>query len=205
MKLAILGATGGIGRILLSDALEHGHQVTAFVRSPHKVTQQDPCLRVIAGDLFDPQQMAAALRGNDLVLSAFGPTTLRGTDLRRDFGRVLVEALRSAGVSRFIHVSSALLFPDAGFAAAVLSSTLFRNVVRDHIHSEAELIQPDLDWTIVRPPKLSNGRATGNIRSEIDHLPKNGSFAISRADVATFMLHEALTPRYIQQIIGVSN
>jgi putative NADH-flavin reductase len=205
MKLAILGATGGIGRILLSDALEQGHQITAFVRSPQKVAQQSPRLRVIGGNLLDPQETAAAIRGSDVVLSAFGPTTLRRTDLRRDFGRVLVEALRSARVSRFIHVSSALLFPDAGFAAAVLSSTLFRNVVSDHINSEAELIQPDLDWTIVRPPKLSNGRATGNARSEIGHLPRNGSFAVSRADVAAFMLQEAATPRYIQQIIGVTN
>ncbi|HEX7159532.1 MAG TPA: NAD(P)H-binding protein, partial [Edaphobacter sp.] len=107
--------------------------------------------------------------------------------------------------SRFIHVSSALLFPDAGPLASILSATLFRNVVSDHIRSEAELMQPDIDWTIVRPPKLSNGRLTGNVRSETDHLPKNGSFAISRADVAAFMLQEAATPRYIQQIIGVSN
>src|SRR6516164_4860774 len=107
MRLTILGATGGIGRLLLPLALEQGHEVTAFARSPEKVVRNGSGtrLRVLGGDLYNASQMADAIRGSDAVLSAFGPTTLRPTHLRRDFGRTLVQSLRLAGVSRFIHVS----------------------------------------------------------------------------------------------------
>ena len=202
MKLVILGATGGIGRPLVSAALEQGHQVNVFVRSPEKVVQKNPRLNIIGGDLYNVQQMTDAIRNSDAVLSAFGPTTFRKTNLRRDFGRVLVKALRAANVSRVIHVSAALLFKDAGFLTSLLSNTLFRNVVHDGINVEAELTQRDLAWTILRPPRLLNRKPTGRFRVEAGHLPKGG-FLISRADVANFMLQEANTPRYIHQVVGL--
>jgi putative NADH-flavin reductase len=204
MKLVILGATGGIGRPLVSGALEQGHQVTAFVRSPEKVTQKSSRLSIIGGDLYNVQQMTAAIRNHDAVLSAFGPSTLSKTNGRRDFGRVLVQALRAADVRRVIYVSAALLFTDAGFAVSLLSKTLFRNVVRDGINVEAELTQSDLAWTILRPPRLLNRKPTGRIRVETGCLPKGG-FIISRADVANFMLQEATAPCYVQQVVGLSD
>jgi putative NADH-flavin reductase len=202
MKLVILGATGGIGRPLVSAALEQGHQVTVFVRSPEKVVQKSPRLNIIGGDLYNVQQMTDAIRNSDAVLSAFGPTTFRKTNLRRDFGRVLVQALRAANVPRVIHVSAALLFTDAGFLTSLLSNTLFRNVVHDGINVEAELTQRDLAWTILRPPRLLNKKPTGRFRVKAGHMPKGG-FLISRADVANFMLQEANTPRYIHQVVGL--
>jgi putative NADH-flavin reductase len=204
MKLTILGATGGIGRILLAKALEQGHEVTAFVRAPEKIQIRSPRLSVIGGSLFNVQQMTDAIRGSEVVLSAFGPTTLRRTTLRCDFGRALVQALRSSAVDRLLHVSSALLFDDIGALGLVLRSTLFRNVTHDHVNSETELMQPDLAWTIVRPPRLVNHAATGRIRAEKAHLPKGGS-TISRGDVASFLLQEAVAPRFIHQIVGISN
>jgi putative NADH-flavin reductase len=202
MKLVILGATGGIGRPLVSAALEQGHEVTAFVRSPEKVTQKSSRLSIIGGDLYNVQQMTGAIHNSDAVLSAFGPSTLGKTNSRRDFGRVLVQALRATSVPRVIHVSAALLFTDAGFLTSLLSNTLFRNVARDHANLEAELTQRDLGWTILRPPRLLNKKPTGRFRVEAGHLPKGG-FLISRADVANFMLQEANTPRYIHQVVGL--
>ncbi|QNI36687.1 NAD(P)-dependent oxidoreductase [Edaphobacter albus] len=204
MRLIILGATGGIGRLLLPLALDQGHQVTAFVRSPQKITQTNPNLRVIGGDLFDSQQMAEAVRGSDVVLSAFGPVVLRPTHQRRDFGRGLVEALRAARVQRFIHVSSAFVFNDGGLVVKLIANTLFRNVTVDHRDSEKEMAQSDLAWTILRPPRLTNDPATNRFRVASGHLPKNG-FTISRADVATFMIEEAIAPRYVRQVVGLSN
>jgi putative NADH-flavin reductase len=204
MRLTILGATGGIGRLLVPLALDEGHQVTAFARAPEKIRQTDPQLRVLGGDLFQPEAMAAAIRGSDAVLSAFGPTTLRRTHLRRDFGRTIVQAMRLAGVSRFIHVSTAFLFGEGGLVFAVMSKTLFRNVTEDHRESEQEMTQPDLAWTILRPPRLLDGRPTGHPRVVAGHLPKGG-FVISRADVAAFMLQEAVAPKYVRQVVGLSN
>jgi len=204
MRLTILGATGGIGRLLLPLALDQGHEVTAFARAPEKIARPSARLRVIGGDLFDADQMASAIHGSDVVLSAFGPTTLRRTHLRRDFGRVLVQAMRSTGLDRFIHVSTAFLFGEGGPIFAVMSNTLFRNVTIDHRNSEQELAQPDLAWTILRPPRLLDAPATGHPRVVSGHLPKGG-FSISRADVAAFMLQEAVAPHYVRQVVGLSN
>jgi putative NADH-flavin reductase len=208
MRLTILGATGGIGRLLLPLALEQGHQVTAFARAPEKITAKTGTngshLRILGGDLFNSKQMAAAIHGSDVVLSAFGPTTLRRSHQRRDFGRTLVEALREAAVDRFLHVSTAFLFRDGGLAVNVMANTLFHNVTVDSRDCETEMAQPDLAWTIVRPPRLLDGPPTHRTRIVSGHLPKNG-FTISRADVATFLLEEATNPHHIRQIVGISN
>jgi putative NADH-flavin reductase len=204
MRLVILGATGGIGRILVSNALEQGHDVTAFVRSPEKVGQKDSRLRVIGGDLYNAQQMTAAIQNSEAVLSAFGPTTFRKTTLRRDFGRVLAQALQITGVQRVLHVSAAFLFPDAGIFPALLGNSLFRNVVHDDVDAEIELMQPNLAWTMLRPLRLTNGPAKNRYRVCGGHLPKGG-ITISRADVAAFMLKEVVQPQYMRQIVGLSN
>jgi putative NADH-flavin reductase len=212
MRLTILGATGGIGRLLLPLALSQGHQVTAFARAPEKITApidtrigvNGSHLRVLGGDLFNSAQMAAAIQGSDAVLSAFGPTTLRRTNQRRDFGRTLVEALREAAVDRFLHVSTAFLFRDGGLVVNVMANTLFHNVTVDSRDCETEMAQPDLAWTIVRPPRLLDSAPTHRTRVVSGHLPKNG-FTISRADVAAFLLQEVVTPSYVRQVVGISN
>src|SRR5882757_9232898 len=159
MKLFILGATGGIGRHLLPLALEHGHQVTAFVRSPQKIGLKDERLQVIQGDVFNADQMAGAMAGHDAVLSAFGPNTLRTTTQRRDFGRALAAALRKSGVKQTQIVSSALLFRELDGLSRFLRAILFRKMLPDMAGMEVEVSQDDLDWTMVRPPRLTNGPA----------------------------------------------
>src|SRR5690242_9288718 len=204
MRLAILGATGGIGRLLIDSALEQGHDITAFVRSPQKITRRHPKLRVIGGDLFNADQMAQAIRGSEAILSAFGPVVMRPTHQRRDFGRALVNALRTASVDRFLHISSAFLVPDGGLLIKVMANTIFYNVTVDGRDSEAEMMQPDLRWTIVRPPRLTDGPLTGRARIVAGHLP-NRSFTVSRADVAAFMLQEAVTPQFVRQVVGIAD
>jgi len=203
MKLFILGATGGIGRHLLSLALERGHQVTAYVRAPQKIAITHERLKVVPGDVFDAGRMAPALADHDAVLSAFGPLTIRSSTLRRQFGRTLATALRAGGVRRAQVVSAAFLFPGLGLGAAILKATLFRQMIPDMAGMEAEACQPDLDWTIVRPPRLTNGPARHEYRVTDGTLPKGG-FYISRADVAHFMIGEAEHPAHLKQIVGVA-
>ena len=83
MNIFILGATGGIGRHLLQIALERGHHATAYVRSPQKIESSHERLKVVPGDVFNADQMARAMSGHDVVLSAFGPASLRSSTLRR--------------------------------------------------------------------------------------------------------------------------
>jgi putative NADH-flavin reductase len=204
MNLFILGATGAIGKHLLDSALERGHQVTSYVRSPQKIHLTHERLKVVRGSVFDVDQMAHSLTGNDIILSAFGPTTVRSSTLRREFGRTLAAAMRKSGVRRAQIVSAAFLFPDIGFVGRILKATLFRRMIPDMAGMEAEVSQSDLDWTVVRPPRLTNGPITDAYRIMDGALPPGGFF-ISRADVAQFMIDEAEKPAHVQQVVGLAD
>jgi putative NADH-flavin reductase len=204
MKIFVLGATGGIGRHLISLALERGYYATAYVRSPQKINTAHERLNVIPGDVFNADPMARAMAGHDAVLSAFGPLTIRSSTLRRQFGKTLAIAMRKSGVRRTEVVSAAFLFQDLGPFSRFLKATLFRQMAPDMAGMETEVCQSDLDWTIVRPPRLTNGPARHSYRVADGTLPKGG-FLISRADVAHFMIGEAENPTHLKQIVGVAN
>ena len=202
MKLFLLGATGAIGQLLVQFALADHHEVTAYVRSPEKMAAAADDLTVVKGDVFNAEEMARAMRGHDAILSAFGPLTVRASTLRREFGRALVAAMRQSGVRRAQVVSAAFLFPEIGFLGAILKATLFRQMIPDMAGMEKEICQPDLDWTIVRPPRLTQGPARQVYRIQDGDLPQGGT-SISRADVAQFMIAEAEKPAHHQKIVGI--
>jgi putative NADH-flavin reductase len=204
MKLFTLGATGGIGRHLVSLGLERGHEVTAYVRSPEKIGVTHDRLGIIQGDVFDIDEMARAMVGHDAILSSFGPTTIRFSTLRTKFGRSLVAAMRKSGILRLELVSAAFLFRNVGLLGAVLKATLFRQMIPDMAGMETEISQSGLDWTIVRPPRLTNGPAKHSYRVVDGALPEGG-FVISRADVAHFMIGEAEKPFHVKQIVGTAD
>lgn len=201
MRLMILGATGGIGTEMVRRSLERGHQVTALVRSPEKISRGRAALTVVAGDLLDRATLARNIMGHDAVLSAFGPPTLRQTTMRMDFAAGLAFALKSTGVRRVLVVSAAFLFRD-GFLPVVLGGTIFRNVVRDTEAMEKEIMLDGLDWTVVRPPRLTNGSDT-TYRIADGRSPKSG-FLVSRAAVAEFMVEEVAANHHVRQIVGIA-
>jgi len=202
MRLLVLGATGGIGKHLLEYATARGHEVTAFARSPQKIALKSGRLRTVSGDLLNADQLAEVLPGHDAVLSAFGPSTLRRVRTRGQFGEVLSKALERSGVRRALVVSSALLFREQNALGNLLRATLFRNLIPDMTAMEAALERNGFEWTIVRPPRLTNGPLTQNYSVADVHLPKG--MIISRACVADFMVKEAERPAHVRQIVGLS-
>jgi putative NADH-flavin reductase len=202
MRLLVLGATGGIGKYLLEYATARGHEVTAFARSPQKIALKSGRMRAVSGDLLNPDQLAQVLPGHDAVLSAFGPSTLRRVSTRGQFGEVLSEALERSGVRRALVVSSALLFREQNALGNLLRATLFRNLIPDMTAMEAALERNGFEWTIVRPPRLTNGPLTQNYSVADGRLPKG--MIISRACVADFMVKEAERPAHVRQIVGLS-
>ncbi len=203
MKFLILGATGGTGLRLIDAAIRRGHEVTALVRSPQKLANADRRLQVLAGDPLNVDHLIPALSGKDAVLSAFGPQTLRSTPVWQKFATSLVEAMTAGEVRRLLLVSVALLFRNIGFAGYIVSHTLLRNIRAGAGRMEGIVESADLDWTIVRPPRLTNGRGTGSYRVEDGRLPSRG-FVISRADLAEFMLSEVEQNEHVRRIVGVS-
>ena len=208
MKLLVLGATGGIGFQTIRQAIDQGHTVTAFVRSPDRLKPFADRIAIRQGDLLNSIELAKAIRGHDAVLSGFGPRVpiaKADANLLRDFATSLTTAMQQAQVSRVVIVSTAFLFKDALRPPAHLFGRLFfPGVVRDATAMEQIVVGSNLDWTIVRPPQLTDKSFTGKYRVRIGHLPNFG-FNISRADVAHFLVRAAEDRHSCQQIIGISN
>ena len=203
MRLFILGATGGTGRQLIGHALARGHQVTAFVRSPEKLEARQQGLSVQQGDPRDTAALTAAMPGHDAVLSALGPPGPRRSTILRDSARSTVSAMQSAEIRRLLIVSAAILFADMGVLAALLRRTLLRNVVIGSSEMERIVTASNLDWTIVRPPRLTNGPLTERYHMADNCFPL-GKQTLSRADVAHFLLDELISGAHLRQIVGIA-
>jgi putative NADH-flavin reductase len=208
MKLLILGATGATGLQVVTQAIERGHTVTAFVRNTGPLETFGDRISVVHGNLLDPEELAEALTGQEAVLSAFGPRlpiSPADADLLQRFAVALTRGMQKAGARRVVIESTAFLFKDAVFPPAHLFGRLFfPGVVRDANEMETIISKSGLDWTLVRPPQLTNKPATGKYRTRIGHLPPFG-FNIARADVADFMIKAGENHASIQKVFGLAN
>jgi putative NADH-flavin reductase len=202
MRILILGATGGTGSALVHQALARGHHVTAFVRSPMKLSVAHIRYRAVVGDPRDARRLAWALPEHDAVLSALGSRDLKPTTLLADSARATVDAMRQAGPRRLMVVSTALAFPELSWVARQLKRYVLEHVVADAVAMERVVTESDLDWTVVRPPRLLEGEITGTYRVLENRLPAGGS-TVDRADVAHFMLEELVARAHVRQIVGV--
>jgi putative NADH-flavin reductase len=208
MKLAVLGATGGTGLEIVRQAIENGHSVTAFVRSPERLKPLANRITIQQGDLLNTAELAKAITGHDAILSGFGPRVpiaKSDANLLRNFASALTTAMHQANVRRAVIVSTAFLFKDSILPPAHLFGRLFfPGVVIDASAMERIVMESGLDWTIVRPPQLTDKPVTGTYRVRTGHLPRFG-FNISRANVAHFFLKTAEDPASIRKVVGVSN
>jgi len=208
MKLLVLGATGGTGLEMVRQAIEHGHSVTAFVRSPERLKPFANRISIKQGNLLNSVELEAVVRGQDAVLSGFGPrlpVSKADANLLEQFGRALTTAMPRAGVRRVIVESVAFLFKDSIVPPAyLLGRLLFPTIVADASAMEKLFQESGLDWTIARPPELTDKPYTGKYRVREGHLPLFG-FKISRADVADFMIKTAENHSSVAKIVGISN
>ena len=205
-RLFVLGATGGTGRALVEQARRRGHAVTAFVRSPEKLGDRthDGVL-VLRGDPRNADELRAALPGHDAVLSALGPPGLGPTTVVADCARSTVAAMQATGVRRLLVVGVAALFENDGLLNAIARRTFLRNVARDSAEMERIVSASGLDWTIARPPRLTDGALTRAYGVGDGRMPPAARLTISRADVADFLLDEIEHPAHVRRIIGLAS
>lgn len=186
----------------MEQALARGHDVSAYVRAPEKVKLRSERLTVNRGDMRDAEGIAEQLSGSDAILSSLGHRSSADATLLQDSTRAIVAAMNHTGVRRVIVVSVAFLFPETGIPGALLRNIFLKITGKDSAAMESMLAAQALDWTVVRPPRLTNGERTGKYRVLDGHLPEKG-FVILRADVADFMINEAEKPKHVRQIVGV--
>lgn len=208
MKLVVLGATGRTGLEIVQQAAERGHSVTALVRSPERLEPFRGRIDVQKGDLLNRGELQRVLIDQDAVLSGFGPrppVSKADADLLQRFAAVLTGAMQQAGVRRVVVESVAFLFKDSILPPVyLLGRRLFPGIVADASAMERIIGDSGLDWTIVRPPQLTDKPYTGRYRVREGHLPRFG-FKISRADVADFMLNAVENHIASRKIVGVCN
>ena len=208
MKLIVLGATGGTGLEIVRQAMEHGHSVTAFARAPEPLKKFGDRVAVIRGDLLNSAELARVIAGHDAVLSGFGPRvpiSKAEASLLRNFAVALTSAMLHAGVGRVVVESTAFLFKDSIMPPTYLFGRLFfPDTVMDASGMEGIFRKSGLDWTMVRPPRLTDKARTGNYRVREGHLPAFG-FTISRSDVADFMIGAVENRTSIGKVVGVCN
>ncbi len=221
MKLTIFAATGGIGRQVLEQALAAGHDVTAVVRNPEKISGG---ARIVRADLAapDPAVLEGAVEGADAVLSALGPRSNSEAGVTSRGTRAIVQAMQAAGTRRIVVVSAAPIStvpspnrpnppkhdPGDGFFMRHLFSHIGKIALRKHFAEiavmEDILADSGLDWTVVRPPRLTGKPLTGSYRTAYGQNLRGG-FLISRADVAHLMLRVLEQPETVKQAIGIAN
>src|SRR4030095_7895512 len=146
MKLFVIGATGRTGQEIVQQALARGHTVTAFVRSPEKITLKHEQLAVVKGDAMDENQLFNAMQNHDAVLSALGPREVfKPSSMLHDSAVATTRAMKRSGVKRLGILSAAAHFP--GIPNRIVSFIL-RNHMRDSLAMEEVVQANGLDWTI---------------------------------------------------------
>lgn len=208
MKIVVFGASGGTGIEIVKQALEAGHEVTAFVRSPAKMAAHYPELRLFQGDVMDAAAVEKAVAGQDAVISALGPTRPPVPGMMETAARNIIAAMNKAGIRRLITTTGAGV-RDAQDRPRLMDhilkgmlSLMAGEVLRDSAANVEIIRASGLDWTIVRYPRLLNGARTGKYRA--GYIGKDSGSQLSRADGADFVVKELAEGRYIHQMPVVS-
>ncbi len=221
MKLTIFAATGGIGRQLLEQAIAAGHDVTVVVRNPGKLTQD---VRAVTADLAaaDPAALESAVAEAGAVLSGLGPRSKSDVGIVSQGTRAIIAAMKATGVRRLVAVSAAPVGtvaspgnphpprhdPGDGFFMRHLFShvakTVFGRGYADLAVMEDTLRGSGLDWTVIRPPRLTGKPLTGRYRTAFGQNIRGG-WSVPRADVAHLMLRALGQPDTIGHVIGIAS
>lgn len=207
MNILVIGAAGKTGEAIVGQALGQGHTVTAFVHSAKDF--EIPGARVIEGDALDPRAIETAVAGQDAVLDAIGGSTpWKETSLETNTARNIVEAMKTHGVKRLLVVSAIGVGETKDIVPSwyehLVMNTLMKGTIGDKEHMEPVVEASDLEWTLVRPAHLVDGKATGKI---VFFEPGEGGTAhkIARADLAAFMLDALAAGTYKRQAVNIAS
>jgi uncharacterized protein YbjT (DUF2867 family) len=201
MKLLVFGASGATGKRLIAQAALTGHEVTGFVRRSASPPLVSGAVRVVEGDVRDRDAVDAAVKGQDVVVSALGATGR--TRICALGTRIITEAMSASGVRRLVVLSSfgACESRDRSLYVRVLWASITERM-EDKEEMEALVRSTRLDWTIIRAPALHNGRGRGRYRLQTTAVVALWT-VIARDDVARAMLDLATSGGWVREVATV--
>ncbi len=193
-KIIVFGATGGTGKHVVEQALGKGYKVTAIVRKPENFLLKNKNLKIIKGDVLEPNTFLDAMHGNDAVISCLGIPKIQQTTLYSEGIKNIVKVMQENGMKRIICISSGAIDipPKSSFIMTFLLKNVLQRIYKP-IYSDMKIMEDILNnsflnWTVVRAPKLTDGKHTRKYRDvtkqALRNIPK-----ISRADLADFMVY----------------
>ncbi|MCA0972364.1 SDR family oxidoreductase [Halobacillus litoralis] len=203
MKIIVFGATGKTGLELVSQALDSGHDVTAFVRTPSKLTLQHERLHTIQGDALDIDAVEKAISGHEAVASCLGSEGLKPSRVLEQMAGNIVKGMQKHGVSRIVYVASAGIHKEIPGFTGWMSQRILKNVLVDHRNAVNAMIAAKLDYTIARPMQLKDGERKETYRTAEIGVPHSGK-EIHRSDVAHFLLEALENDQWIKQTVGLA-
>jgi putative NADH-flavin reductase len=204
MIIVIFGASGKTGTLMVNQALELGHQVTAYIRRTNSLEIKHPNLKIIVGNLNDTEKLKEAITGADACLSTLGGASLTKHAYEITSGiDLIVTLMEQERVSRFIYLSS-IGVGDSRFYMVqpvrfIVCDLLLRIPFADHNTNEQRLAKSKLQYTLVRPGGLTDGPKTGNLKHGSEKIITKGNPKISRANVAAFMLEQLTNSNYVNK------
>jgi putative NADH-flavin reductase len=202
MNLFVLGATGRTGRLLVDQALGRGHAVTAIVRALGALAPRER-LSVVVADPLRTDLLASTLANHDVVISCLGQKSSGDAHLLQNAAKAILAAMARTGKSRLFVLSQGLLFPSRNPIILLLRLILARHVA-DSIAMEQIVCASEVDWIIVRPPRLLEGGPSRGYCIEAGAEPK-GPWSMQRADLAAYLLDEAEKRQHARAVIGITS
>jgi putative NADH-flavin reductase len=208
MKLVVFGASGGTGQEIIKQALDQGHEVTAFARDSKKLEIKHSKLHVIEGDaLKDQSAIANAIVERDAIICSLGvANSLKSGGLIAGSLAAIVPAAEKHGVRRLILISAFGVgdsFRNAPLVPRLMYRLLLGDIYRDKKAGEDIVKASGLDWTIIHPVMLTTGPRIGTYRSG-ERLDLRGIPKISRANVANFALAQLMDKAFLRKTAVIS-
>lgn len=219
MKLTVFGASGATGSQVIRQGLDAGHEVIAVVRDPARLPISHKNLTMVTADVMRPDDIEDAVAGRDAVISALGHTrrpqekrtAAPNPTLLEDSARSITAAMDRAGSRRLVIVSASGPYADEGdgpllryVAKPLLGRTMFKVVWTDTVAMEDVVRASDLDWTVLRPPQLTDKPLTGRYRTR-ENLNVRRGLRVSRANVAHLALAVVSDPGTYRRAIFLAD
>ncbi len=210
MKITVFGATGHVGSLFVKEALQTGHEITAYVRSPKKLHTQGSKFSVVIGDLSDAEKIDQAIAGSDAVVSVIGPLGRQNKLIFAPAYKLIIHSMKKHGVKRLIALGTPSI-PDANDRFNFIYWCLIVGVgfilhagYTDMKNLGQEIRESGLDWTIVRVPLLTNRPKRGNVK--IGYFGNGVTwFRLTRADFVDFLMKQLTDTTYVGKAPAISN